>query len=147
MNKIIGVVAAIIIIVGGYLWYEHAQSAMTATGTNATSTIVSASSTTAASSTPDTFGTYSYECDEHVSFTMTPSSDMGSIAIAPNGANATYPPAVTLYKEPAPAGVRYVGSGILFTGQGESVTLGDGTSTINCSPVQDPDMAPFNFGD
>jgi hypothetical protein len=78
---------------------------------------------------------------------MTPSNDMGSIAIAPMTSDAAYPPAATLYKEPSPTGVRYVGGGVLFTARGETVTLGEGDSAINCSPVQDPDLAPFNFGD
>ena len=37
--------------------------------------------------------------------------------------------------------------GIVFTARGETVTLGVGDSAINCSPVQKPDEAPFNFGD
>ena len=92
-------------------------------------------------------GTYSYECDERVTFTMTPASDMSTIAIAPNSADAVYPPVVTLVKKDATSGVRYEGGGVIFTARGETVTLGEGDSAINCSPLQNPDEAPFNFGD
>lgn len=95
----------------------------------------------------DNFGTYSYECDERVTFTMTPASDMSTIAIAPNSADAVYPPVVTLVKKDATSGVRYEGGGVIFTARGETVTLGEGDSAINCSPLQNPDEAPFNFGD
>ena len=95
----------------------------------------------------DNFGTYSYECDEQVTFTMTPASDMSTIAIAPNSAGAVYPPTVTLVKQAAASGVRYEGGGVIFTARGETVTLNEGDSAINCSPVQSQDSPPFNFGD
>jgi hypothetical protein len=94
------------------------------------------------------FGTYAYTCDEHVAFTMTPSSDLNSINIAPTSADAAYPPAETLARvSSVTAGVRYEGPDVVFTGRGERVTLGEGNSAINCVPVQNPDLAPFNFGD
>jgi len=93
------------------------------------------------------FGTYSYECDERVTFTMTPASDMSTIAIAPNSAGAVYPPAVTLVKKDALSGVRYEGGGVIFIARGETVTLNEGDSAINCSPVLSQDSPPFNFGD
>lgn len=93
-----------------------------------------------------TFGTYSYECDEHVAFTMTPAADMSTIAVAPSG-TGSYPPRVTLVNQNATSGVKYVGGGVVFTARGETVTLGEGDSAINCSPVPSQDMAPFNFGD
>src|SRR3989344_9671371 len=93
------------------------------------------------------FGTYSYECDERVTFTMTPASDMSTIAIAPNSAGAVYPPAVTLVKKDALSGVRYEGGGVIFIARGETVTLNEGDSAINCSPVPSQDSPPFNFGD
>ncbi len=95
----------------------------------------------------DNFGTYSYECDEQVTFTMTPASDMSTIAIAPTTAGAVYPPVVTLAKKDATSGVRYEGGGVVFTARGETVTLGEGDSAINCSPVPSQDSPPFNFGD
>jgi hypothetical protein len=91
------------------------------------------------------FGTYSYECDENVKFTMTPSADMSSIRVAPAGGGA-YPPVSTLTKKEG-TNARYEGNGVLFSGNGETVTLGEGDSAINCSPVPNPDSPPFNFGD
>lgn len=99
---------------------------------------------------PDTqltsLGSYEYECDEHVGFVMTPAGDMNSIAIAATSSGA-YPPASTLVKKDSATGVRYEGNGIIFTARGETVTLGERDSAINCSPVRNPDEAPFNFGD
>lgn len=128
--------ALVIIIIGLLAWYFLGSARVVSAPT------VSQNATT----TSDNMGTYSYECDEHVAFTMTPSSDMGSIKIAPVGASS-YPPATTLYKEPAPTGVRYVGSGILFNARGETVTLGQGSSMITCTPTPSQTEAPFNFGD
>ena len=128
--------ALVIIIVGLLAWY-FLGSARTASAPT-----VSQNATT----TQDNMGTYSYECDEHVAFTMTPSSDMGSIKLAPIG-GSSYPPAVTLYRENAPTGSRYVGEGILFNAKGETVTLGEGDSMITCSPTPSQTEAPFNFGD
>jgi hypothetical protein len=91
------------------------------------------------------FGTYKYECDEHVTFTMTPASDMSSIRVTPSN-GGTYPPASTLIKKEGASNL-YEGNGIIFSGNGETVTLGEGDSAINCSPVPNPDEAPFNFGD
>jgi membrane-bound inhibitor of C-type lysozyme len=92
-----------------------------------------------------TLGTYAYECDEHVSFTMTPSSDMSSITLAPIG--GAYPPKVTLAKRVTNVGARYEGGGVVFVAHGETVTLGEGDSAINCLPTPNPGEAPFNFGD
>ena len=92
-------------------------------------------------------GTYAYECDEHVAFTMTPASDMSTIAIAASAADAVYPPTVTLLKKDATSGVRYEGGGVIFTARGETITLNEGDSAINCSPVPSQDSPPFNFGD
>ncbi len=71
---------------------------------------------------------------------------MSSIHVAASG-NGAYPPASTLMKKTATSGVRYEGNGVTFTAKGETVTLGEGDSAINCSPVPNSDLAPFNFGD
>ncbi len=92
------------------------------------------------------FGTYQYECDEHVAFSMTLSSDLNSMTLVPANGGA-YPPAATLAKKASASGVRYEGSGVVLTAKGETITLGEGDSAINCSPVNNPDEAPFNFGD
>lgn len=90
-------------------------------------------------------GTYSYTCDEHVAFVMTPAADMHTlIIVATQGA---YPPATKLMQKQSTSGVRYEGGGIVFTGKGETVTLGEGDSAINCTPVSSQTEAPFNFGD
>ena len=96
--------------------------------------------------TNQNFGTYNYECDEHVIFSATIASDMSSIAVKATG-SGTYPPESMLMKKTATSGVRYEGSGVVLTAKGETITLGEGDSAINCSPVSNPNEAPFNFGD
>jgi membrane-bound inhibitor of C-type lysozyme len=124
------VVALIIIIIG--VWYF-------------TSAKTAGAPVTGSSQAAD-FGTYPYECDEHVAFTMTPASDMSTIALAPSG-SGTYPPATVLTKMATSSGALYQGGGLTFYGRGESVSLTQGTQSLNCSPVPNPDLAPFNFGD
>jgi membrane-bound inhibitor of C-type lysozyme len=125
----------IIILIAGY-WYFEMKGGQKMT---ADTTIAQVAAT-------DTFGTYPYECDEHVMMSMTPSSDMSTIKIA--GTNgAAYPAAVTLSKVTASSGVRYEGGGYVLTGKGESVAIIQGGQTLNCSPVPNPDAAPLNFGD
>lgn len=129
MNKTYIGIGILIILIGiGAAWYVNGAKSAAPQGEAATD-----------------WGVYSYECDEHVGFTMKPSSDMSSIAIAPT--SGAYPPAMTLMKKDATSGVRYEGDGVVFTAKGETVTLGEGDSAITCSPVQNPDEAPFNFGD
>lgn len=128
--------ALVIIIIGLLAWYFFG-SARTANAPTVSQN---------ATSSQSTMGTYPYECGNGIAFTMTPASDMGSIALAPMG-GSSYPHATTLYREPAPAGVRFVGEGILFNARGETVTLSMGSSTITCSPTPSQTEAPFNFGD
>lgn len=90
-------------------------------------------------------GTYAYECDEHVQFTITPSSDLQTIAIAPVG--GSYPPAATLSHKPTNTGARFEGESVVFVAHGETIILGEGDSAIACSPVPSSTEAPFNFGD
>ncbi len=94
---------------------------------------------------PSYMGSYAYECDEHVSFLMTPSSDLSTIDIKPQG--GAYPPASTLKKQVTNSGARYEGNGVVFVAHGEGVVLGEGDSAINCSPTPSQTQAPFNFGD
>ena len=130
LNIMYPVAALVILIVGGSLYMVSAQktAAPTKEGTN------------------PTLGTYQYECDEHVKFSMTPSADMNSIHIKPS-LSGVYPPESTLVKQASSSDVLYVGNGVALTARGETVTLGDGDSAIYCSPVQDPNLAPLNFGD
>src|SRR3989344_1918847 len=95
---------------------------------------------------PQDFGTYPYECDEQVMFTMTPSQNLNTILIQPTEDGA-YPPRSVLLRNDTFAGTRYEGNGVTFTARGETITLGEGDSAINYSPVPNPDEAPFNFGD
>lgn len=127
----------IIILIGGAWYYE--SSKMTAAP-------VAATTDQGTASTATTSGTYNYECDEHVTFSMTPSADMTSIQLQPTG-SSTYPPAVTVAQQTATSGVLYMGAGVVMTAHGETVTLGQGDSAINCSPQNDPGLAPLNFGD
>ena len=94
---------------------------------------------------PAMLGTYAYECDEHVRFLMTPSSDLSTIDIKPVG--GTYPPASTLKKQVTNSGARYEGNGVVFVAHGEGVVLGEGDDALNCSPTPNQSEAPFNFGD
>lgn len=124
--KYIWIAVAVLVVVVGAVWYtKDAEQG--------------------SSQQASDFGTYAYECDEHVAFTMTPSSDMRTIAI--RATTGAYPPATTLEQKTASSGVRYEGNGIVMTAHGETVTLGEGDSAINCSPVPSADMAPMNFGD
>ena len=120
----------VLVIIAGGAWYLGTQK----------------TEQTSMAQTNQNFGTYNYECDEHVMFSATMASDMSSVAIKATG-TGTYPPASTLSKKTASSGVRYEGNGVVFTAKGETVTLGEGDSAINCSPVSTPGEAPFNFGD
>ena len=94
-------------------------------------------------------GTYVYECDEHVMFTVTPADEMTSIKISPV-VGAAYPPELTLLPMATPAGKKGKWFGddkYIFTGEGESVTLAKEGDSLNCSPVSDPNNAPWNWGD
>jgi hypothetical protein len=95
--------------------------------------------------TPADLGTYAYECDEHVAFSMTPSSDLKTIRITPVG--GAYPPVSTLGRQVTNNGARYEGSGVVLVGHGEGVVLGEGEDALNCTPVVSQTEAPFNFGD
>jgi membrane-bound inhibitor of C-type lysozyme len=128
MNKaLLGIV--VLIITGISVWYVYLE------GTAPTD-----------SRAVGSLGTYAYECDEHVVFTMTPASDMSSIAIAPT-ADGVYPPALTLMRVESTSGARFEAGDFSFYGQGESVVLTEGDQSLNCSPVVSAEEAPFNWGD
>lgn len=127
-NSYFWAIIIVLLVIGGLVWYSKNSAATAPAGGVGVAS-------------------YPYECDEHVAFTMTTSDDMKTISIAPTTAGAVYPPTVTLTQKAATSGVRYEGGGVVFTAHGETVTLGEGDSAINCSPVADPNNAPFNFGD
>lgn len=89
---------------------------------------------------------YSYECDEHVQFQFSSNNTLSTLYLKPVGASE-YPPVSTLVQKQTTSGVRYEGNGIVLTGKGESVTLGEGDNALHCSPVLVKDEAPLNFGD
>ena len=90
---------------------------------------------------------YDYECDEHVAFEVSFAPNMSALHIAPKDKAATFPPKGVLLKQPADSGVRYTNKDLVFTGKGESVTLGEGEQVLHCSPSPSQDFAPMNFGD
>jgi len=124
---------AIVIIIAGALWYTTGDGVDTGSATQMTA------------DTSD-FGTYPYTCDNGASFTMSPSLDVSTIKLdmvagAPFGT-------VTLAKASAESGVRYEGGeGLVFEAKGETVTITSAGAKLTCKPVQNPDEAPFNFGD
>ncbi len=143
------IVALLVIISAGVLWYvlqgstkpvPTVPSTSTATTTTTTST-----ATTSAEATPRYLGMHTYQCDKEVVLTLTPSSDTNFIKIAPVG-TATYPPASTLARKASPTGARFEGEGAVLTARGETVTLGEGDSAITCSPIPSSNAAPLNFG-
>ena len=89
---------------------------------------------------------YPYECDEHVKMNMSMSNDANTITVTA-GNGGVYPPTTTLSRVSSATGARYEGGGFVFFGKGESVNLTQGSQSINCSPVPNPNEAPFNFGD
>ncbi|MES2225201.1 MAG: hypothetical protein V4480_00130 [Patescibacteria group bacterium] len=149
MNRTTIFVILVLVVVLAFLAVFYLKPLSIAAGT-ATSTapaalpIKTTTATTATTSSAN-LGTYAYECDEHVIFLMTPAADMSTLKIAP--LTGAYPPSSTLIRKTSSSGVRYEGKGVIFTAHGETVTLGEGDSAINCSPVGNPDSAPFNFGD
>ena len=126
MNKTYAIGALALVVVIGGMWYVTHPDGRSESGA------------------PASMGTYSYECDEHVAFMMTPDADMHSIMIV--ATKGAYPPATRLVQKQVASGARFEGGGIVFTGKGETVTLGQGDSAINCSPVPNQTNAPFNFG-
>lgn len=94
---------------------------------------------------PD-MGAYGYRCGDGTEFTMSPVSDMSAITLIP-ASNVERIPRVTLSKTESATGARYEGQGIVFHAHGEGVDLKTSTFETTCMPMQNPDEAPFNFGD
>ena len=132
MNKTYSLGALALVVVIGGMWYVAHPDGRSESG---------APEVQAA---PPTLGTYAYTCDEHVEFVMTPAPDTNSIMIV--ATKGAYPPATRLMQKHIASGARYEGGGIVLSGKGETVTLGEGDSAINCSPVPSQTDAPFNFG-
>ena len=142
MNKLfLGL--GVLVLVGAAIWWYSPTQLPPATPSQQVADNTSAAEQIATSTT---LGTYSYECDEHVTFKMTPAADMSSIRIEPFD-NPAYPKAVTLLKQPSSSGARYEADETTFIGKGESVSFTQGDFGLNCSPMLDHGDAPFNFGD
>ncbi len=91
----------------------------------------------------DDTGAYAYLCSGGVELKMAPAADMSTITIVP-GSTALFDQTTLVQKD---SGQRYEGGGIVFTGAGESVHIVTSKQTLDCSPVPNERMAPFNFGD
>ena len=95
----------------------------------------------------ETMGTYAYQCDGGVEFTMTPASDVSSVRLTP-GTNAAFSELVLLKStSTSTAGARFEGTNAVFIGAGESVQLTLGGSQMNCQPKPSTDSPPWNWGD
>ncbi len=124
-TKIIaGVLGALIVLGGGWYLYQN-RNAMPKAAAEA--------------------GQYAYECVNGTKFSMTPAEDASSVTIYP-GASATFQKSTLAFVNGS-AGQRFEGSGIVFVGAGEDVTLSASGSTTTCSPVSSTEMAPWNWGD
>jgi hypothetical protein len=91
------------------------------------------------------FGAYSYVCVDGTEFKMSPAEDLSSITLVP-GSTALFEQ-TTLSSAASDQGARFEGGGIVFTGAGESVHIVTDRQTLDCNPVLNQDMAPFNWGD
>lgn len=91
-------------------------------------------------------GEYGYRCSDGSEFTMSPSSDMSTITIIPATSAERFTKTI-LNKIETPSGALYIGEGITFSAKGETLTLSSKTFKTMCNPMQNPDFAPFNFGD
>lgn len=109
MNKLfLWAVLGIIIIGGGY-WYVQ----------NGPKNSARVAATDEANTSG--MGSYPYQCEGGVEFTMTPSSDLSTITLAP-GAHAEFKETVLAFTD-ASAGQRFEGDGLVFVGAGENVSL------------------------
>lgn len=121
MQKIIiGLVALVVVLVGGWLIY------------NKTAVPVGE------------FGTYPYQCDTF-SFWMLPNADLTELTVVP-GSGAGFSKTV-LMPDTNAGGVAFKGGDLRLVGAGESVDLSVQGVGHQCSPVPNPDAAPLNWGD
>jgi hypothetical protein len=144
-QTIVGVIAALVVVGAAGYWVSqgmpHSETYTTEQGAQVAPTdnkpLVQSS-----------MGTYSYQCDNGADMTMTPADDMSAVSIGPNGMQSQGKiPAVTLAAAGNAQGARFEGSGVVFVGAGEEITLTYNGQTVHCNPLANPDMAPFNWGD
>ena len=127
-KTILGVVAALVVVGGGWYFYMQKGEPLPALGADA--------------------GSYRYSCDNGSQFTMAPSDDVSSIKLSA-GSQGMFAGEATLSK--VGEGARYEGnvsgSPVVFVGAGEEVRLTVGSVTAVCNPVPSQELAPWNWGD
>jgi hypothetical protein len=90
-------------------------------------------------------GSYAYQCTDGAGFVMSPSQDMNTIYLQATAGAA--PMSANILTKVAGTNARYEGDGIVFAGNGETVIITAPGYQTSCTPVQDAENAPFNFGD
>lgn len=146
-NKLIGILCLVVFAVGIFHIVQVSRHAP-----QDTTTLRTAGSNEAPHAMPEknsgpTTFLYDYECDEHVAFEVSFAPDMSALHIAPKDPKATFPPKGVLLQQTATTGVLYTNKDLVFSGRGETVTLGEGEQALRCSPISIPNEAPMNFGD
>lgn len=145
MNKTgLASIFVIALLLGGTYWYTNmsARGALSSTNQNSARKIIPGQGG---------LGTYGYQCDEHITFTLTIADEVSSLVMRPKD-NPAYPSATVLTPIEKPSGKfgKWFSDNdrTLLIGRGESVTLQNkGSPPINCSPDANPDNAPWNWGD
>ncbi len=94
---------------------------------------------------PD-MGAYGYRCGDGTEFTMAVLADMSAITLIP-ASSIERIPRLDLSKTESDSGARYEGGGFVFHAHGETIQLTGPEFETTCRPMQNPDEAPFNFGD
>lgn len=126
MQTIAGIIAAVLLIGGG--WYLYTKNYMPQ------------AQQPAGSAEQADMGTYAYTCSNGVDMVMVPSADLKTIEITMHDGP------VTLTQVEGTSS-RYKDGWFTFVGAGEEVTLSYADETTTCTPVPSADMAPFNWGD
>lgn len=119
-----GLIALVLVAAGGWYVYTHRSPADT--------------------TEKYTLGTYSYACDNSVSFDMSPAEDLSAVKIVAKG-EAPFTD-FTLNRVSQSVYASEDGE-VSFEGAGEGVTLTVGASTMRCNPIFNPETPPFNWGD
>lgn len=126
MNKIsVFAIAIIIILIGAWYWYgaSSASDSMTAAGS------------------------YTYICEDGSAFSMTPSADASELTLEA-GSGSAFTGSVRLSKMGDAAHFETTeGELIVLSGAGEVVEITVAGKTVDCAPVPNAEMAPWNWGD
>ena len=146
-NTLISLLCLIVFAAGAFHILEVSKNAPQSDGVQLPQQTGAAPNVMPEKNTGPTTHLYRYECDEHVSFDVSYAPNMSALHIAPAQASSTFPPKGVLLQQTSASGVRYTNKDLVFTGKGESVTLGEGEQALHCSPSPKQDEAPMNFGD